>query len=287
MSSYEFSAIGLLITHMDTPQLQTFSLSETHEDSKTAYHELPAHLRTLLVKCPRLAAFHMHSTGIDTHVYDHDPDYYVEPAPRPLAVWQPELTFPELIAPLLAHRTIRNFTASLWGTPPPYSPADLHAIAKAWPALETFRLDHGPYSGGSPYGGAGQRDGGRYADLETIVCFARHCPRLQSLRIAVVLLDANLSSNTGASFAMANDAVHPSPMATVERWPWPCTVFVAHVLCPEEQPLVYVEHDIQRRNNSLLRGWMQRVLPSATVSSGLPIRFKLGVLRYGPAFASW
>ncbi|KAI1785462.1 hypothetical protein LXA43DRAFT_953893 [Ganoderma leucocontextum] len=217
VSSGELSAIGALIAHADAPQLRSLSIFQTHGDSNRTCQELPTHLRRLTVKCPHLTRFCWNST-----------QHHIHPAPGSTV----QLTLTKLIRPLLSLRALRHFSAWFCGLIiTPYSPADFGTIAEAWPDLETFDFLY--------YGKRGAVGQCYYVDLEFIICFARHCPRLRDLNIPVVQFDSN------ASLA----AVHP-PMPH-----WPCIVFVEHVLCPGG------EEDEDRRERCSGAGWQRCYRP--------------------------
>ena len=168
--SYDFTGIGLLITHMDVPQLQSLSLSEMHADSYDSFpHELSDHLRAVVRKYPFLSAFRWVSRALYSWHEGRD-------TPRAYT------TFAELIDPLLSLRGMRSFSASFPGLLVPYSPADFLKIAEAWPDIETFDLS---VAGN----GADQ-----YADLESFASFARHCPHLRELRVPRLKFDAGVSN---------------------------------------------------------------------------------------------
>ncbi|KAI1787406.1 hypothetical protein LXA43DRAFT_712766 [Ganoderma leucocontextum] len=160
VSGYDFRAISALIARVDAPQLRTFSITETHIYSNNIHQELPSYLRMLVAKCPSLMGFHWHSRQI------YLPRHGFGGERRAGA------TLAELIDPLLSLRTIRSFSARFWSPIVPYSSTDFRTIAEAWPELETFHLyDHEDSAGD------------QYADLESILSFARHCPHLRSLGI--------------------------------------------------------------------------------------------------------
>ena len=173
------SAFGVLVDHIHAPQLQTFSIYETHSDSNATMQGLSTHLRTLVTKCPAIMAFtwSSHQEHIRSDGY-----FGLRHAGVPLA---------ELLAPLLSHRKMRRLTVFLRGPIVPCTPTDFRAIAEALPDLETFKLDD---EGDKHYGWAE-----RYADLESIAAFACHCPRLRSLHLPTLQFDpssAPLSEGT-------------------------------------------------------------------------------------------
>nr|VWO95146.1 Peptidyl-lysine N-acetyltransferase Pat (EC (Protein lysine acetyltransferase) [Ganoderma boninense] len=168
-----FGVIGAVLAHVEMPQLQTFSLTETHENSSDMSRELPAHLRTLVAKY--------------------------------------------LLAPLLVRRAMRRLVLCLWFEGPvvPFTPA-FHAIAEAWPDLETFSLKGmGDSDADDGDGGGGMPPLEQYADLGSVVAFARHCPRLCSLHIPLVQLDPSFEAESSdAESATADRLAHleaPAP----------------------------------------------------------------------------
>ncbi|KAM5530661.1 hypothetical protein V8D89_015682 [Ganoderma adspersum] len=155
--SNEFDAVRSLVAHMAAPQLRTLSISESHADSSKMCTEMQTILRTVVVKCPFLTAFEWESI------------HFLRWTHAALA---------ELIDPLLSHPTLRSFSARFDGLIVRYTPADFRAVAEAWPDLETFHLHDG-----------GGRHTNQYADLESVLAFARCCPHLRSLHIPDVEFD--------------------------------------------------------------------------------------------------
>ncbi|KAI1793061.1 hypothetical protein LXA43DRAFT_1002605 [Ganoderma leucocontextum] len=164
MSSYQSNAISAFIADVDAPQLRSFTIDETHKDPKEMCRELSNCLRTLVAKWPSLTAFHWNST----QSWGGDGG-----GASPLT---------ELIGPLLSLRTIRNFSASFHRVMATCSPTDFRAIAEAWPDIETIDL---PIIDDNV---------DQYADVESLVSFAHHCPRLHSLLIPKVKFDPNASA---------------------------------------------------------------------------------------------
>ncbi|KAI1790579.1 hypothetical protein LXA43DRAFT_946878 [Ganoderma leucocontextum] len=167
--SYSFIGIGLLIVHVDAPQLRSLSISETHPDSSETFpQELSNHLRTLVRKHPFLSAFRWVSRDLSSAGFGD--------------AGRADRTLAGLLDPLLSLRAMRDFSASFTRPLIPYSLTDFRKIAEAWPDIETFYLS----VTGS---GADQ-----FADLESLASFARHCPHLRKLRIPRVKFDPDAST---------------------------------------------------------------------------------------------
>ncbi len=167
VSGNQFGAICAFVAHMDAPRLRSFSMFETHTDSSTMHPEVGTILRTLVVKCPFLMAFEwesQQSLGI--------PAEEVDSRSRVLAM------LAELIGPLLSHPTLRSFSAHFRSPTVLYTPADVREMAEAWPDIEAFCLYY-----------SGSRRVNQYADLESVIAFARCCPRLRTLHLPDVVFD--------------------------------------------------------------------------------------------------
>ncbi|KAI1787394.1 hypothetical protein LXA43DRAFT_896348, partial [Ganoderma leucocontextum] len=213
-----------LIAYMDAPQLRTFSISETHEDSRIMRQELSTILRTLVVKCPFLTAFEWESRQLHGQ----------RDEPRSRA----GTTLAKLIDPLLSHATIRSFSAHFRGPILGYTPTDFRTIAEAWPDVETFHL-HDSW---------GQHYSDQHADLESVLIFARHCPRLRSLRIPEVKFD--YSSLVGAAAEALPAAPHGLHDLLVMR----------PVVCSGEE-----DEERRREGRRQFRGWVEKVFPFAMI----------------------
>ncbi|KAM5540935.1 hypothetical protein V8D89_005246 [Ganoderma adspersum] len=236
VSCWNFDIIGTLLAHVDTPELRTFSLTEEHGYSTNISQELPGHIRALVTKCPSLAAFEWISSDRG----------YRGLSGVPLA---------ELVAPLLSHRGMRRLSVSLGDNGPvvPYTPADFRTIAEAWPDLEAFRLHGREYR----RDGSGGARAEQYADLESIVAFARHCPRLRSLHVPVVQFDPSDSD------AVAEELVRRAQSPVSPHWLH--ELFVEHIHmtsgCSGER-----DGDRRRELSTVqFRGLMEKVFPSAIV----------------------
>ncbi|KAM5536122.1 hypothetical protein V8D89_010221 [Ganoderma adspersum] len=170
--SYDFSGVGLLIAHVNAPRLRSISISEIHGGCDKTYPQaLSNHLSTLVTKSPFLSAFRWVSRDSNSFVPPH-----AHTRTAPDTSW----TLAALLAPLLsALPTMRRFSALFTRPPIPCSHLDFQKIAESWPALEEFSLS---VSGG---GGGGGVDPG----LESLTSFARHCPRLRTLRVPSVKFD--------------------------------------------------------------------------------------------------
>ena len=155
--SNEFDAICALVAYMAAPRLQTLFISESHLYSSKMCTEMQTILRTVVGKCPFLTAFQWESR------HHHR---------------RTDAALAELIDPLLSHPTLRSFSARFDDLIVRYTPADFRAMAEAWPDLETFHLHDG-----------GWRHTNQYANLESVLAFARGCPRLRSLHIPDVEFD--------------------------------------------------------------------------------------------------
>ncbi len=167
--SYAFDGIGMLIAHVDAPQLRSLSISETHPDSDETYpQELSNHIRTLASKHPFLSAFRWDNRDISSAGLE--------------SVSRADTTLAELFEPLLSLRAMRSFSASFIGPLIPYSRSDFRKMAEAWPDLETFDIS------------VAGRGSDQYADLESLASFARHCPRLRELRVPNLKFDPDAST---------------------------------------------------------------------------------------------
>ncbi|PIL25777.1 hypothetical protein GSI_11527 [Ganoderma sinense ZZ0214-1] len=223
LSDTHLGDTSILLTRLEAPRLQSFSFSETHGDSSCMSQEIPDDLRTLVAKYPALTSFKW--TSMQTH------------APRRGYAGNRQCDVPlaELVAPLLAHRAMRRFSVEFRGPIVPYTPADFRAFAEAWPDLETFRLYH---------------DRGRMSDriqqraaVESVMAFARHCPRLRNLKIPRVMQHDSDPSV---------DSVHlpAAPHCLRELW----VNYVAHS-----------EFSRSREFEVQFRGLMERIFPFATI----------------------
>ncbi|PIL25792.1 hypothetical protein GSI_11542 [Ganoderma sinense ZZ0214-1] len=224
---------GLLtvLDHIDAPRLHTFTVSETHKQSPDLSQTLPHLLHTLVTKCPSLTRFEWGSEQLWVGRMGF---YGKRHAGAPLT---------QLVAPLLSHRAMRRFSMSFWGPIVPYSPDDFRAMAQAWPDLETFHLGD---ECDEHYGWTE-----RYADLESIAAFARHCPRLRSLRLPVVLFDS--SSGFAGEWACRPPKPHWLRELSVDS--------VVRSVAPGEG------EDCSREDmGKLFRGLMEMVFRSATIS---------------------
>ncbi|PIL25776.1 hypothetical protein GSI_11526 [Ganoderma sinense ZZ0214-1] len=227
---------GLLtvLDHIDAPQLHTFTVSERHKQSPDSSQTLPQLLRALVTKCPSLTRFEWGSEQLYVRRLGF---FGTRHAGAPLT---------SLVAPLLSHRAMRHFSVSFWGPIVPCSPDDFCAMAQAWPDLETFYLGD---EWDKHYGWAE-----RYADLESIAAFARHCPRLRSLCLPVVLFDS--SSSSSSAFASEWTCRPPAPH-------WLRELSLDRVVCS-----VTGEAGDRSREDTvgLFRGLMEMVFRSATIS---------------------
>ena len=251
VSCSQFHEVGIFLAHIDAPRLRSLSVTETWGNADAIAQELPNHLHTLVAKCPALTAFELDSQ--QAHILKVG---YMgqRPVGAPLA---------ELIAPLLSLRTMQRFAAWFSGPAVPYIPADLHAIAEAWPDLEKFTFHDWEDGGWS--------SGERYADIESVAAFARHCPRLRSLRIPTVLLDS--PDAPGASpqepvgevaTAVASEANSPPA-----RLPHSLhTLYVQHVGRRDGHLREGQDSDYWEEDGRQFRALMHPVFPSAVIEVG-------------------
>ncbi|KAM5534809.1 hypothetical protein V8D89_011525 [Ganoderma adspersum] len=170
VSSYTSNGISAFVADMDAPQLQSFSMSQLYGNPEEIHRELSDVLRVLVTKCPSLTAFSWKS------------DQRTGRGERSDAL-------ADLIAPLLSIRTIRNFSAYLRGYMVSHTPSSIRAFAEAWPDLEVFDLRTADVEDDGD-----DNDNVPYADLESLVSFARHCPRLQRLYIPRVKFDRDAAA---------------------------------------------------------------------------------------------
>nr|VWO96105.1 STE/STE11 protein kinase [Ganoderma boninense] len=143
----------------------------------------------------------------------------------------------ELIAPLLSVRTIRNFSASFKGHVVSYAPSGFRAFAGAWPELETLELRNALHSN--------KTDVNAYADFESLVSFAHHCPRLRRLYIPKVKFD-----RPAAAAVVRPSAPH-----------WLRSLVVETVILCEEQ----LEDEVFEYRLRTLKRLVQEVFPEATI----------------------
>ena len=206
ISCYKFD-VGILFAHAEFPLLQAFSLSEIHDEAGIIFENLPNHLRTLVAKCPSLTALEWASGQSWVPRIGYRGNRRSDP---PLA---------ELVAPLLAHRTLREFSMRFTGPVVPYTPADFSAFAEAWPDLETFCLGDNENSKVCSWTE-------QCADVESIFAFARRCLRLRSIWIPQVVVEPESDST------LLDIGTHPRP-PTPHRWL--NRLWVDHVDCSGAQ----------------------------------------------------
>ncbi|KAI1785461.1 hypothetical protein LXA43DRAFT_1065926 [Ganoderma leucocontextum] len=190
-------------------------------------HELSSLLQTLAAKWPSLTTFRLNSAHLPNEVR------CVE---RRCAGHTP---LADLVAPLLSLRTLRSFRADFCGAAVLYSSADFRVMAEAWPDLETFWLHEEE----------GTR-GGSCVDPEVFVMFARHCPRLCSLRVPWVKYGPQDASTVAAT--VAHPLVAPHPVLRE---------LAVHCVCWTREPAV---HGVREQNS--FQDLMQKVFPFATYS---------------------
>ncbi|PIL25779.1 hypothetical protein GSI_11529 [Ganoderma sinense ZZ0214-1] len=239
-----FDIVGMLLAHVDAPGLQAFSLTETHRNSNDMSQELPNHLRTLVANCPSLTAFEWSSS--------QDWAYRMGYRGRlnagvPLA---------ELIAPLLAHHPMRRLSVWLHDPVVPLTPADFRAIAEAWPNLKSLSL----------YGAGGEDGEARFADLESVMAFARHCPQLRSLDVPVVQLDPPCDE---AAVAKDSEVAH-GVRVRAPHWLRELVVGQVDMAGSANANGDSGEDEEQQRDRKQvgivkLRGLMENVFPSASI----------------------
>ncbi|PIL25795.1 hypothetical protein GSI_11545 [Ganoderma sinense ZZ0214-1] len=268
-SELRLGVVDPLLTHVEFPRLQSFSLSEKHIEFNNVSEKFPSHLRTgiLLAKCPSLTAF----AWTSTHIWDPHTGYRGghRASIAPLA---------QLVSPLLSHRTLRRFSVQLNGPLVPYTPADFCAFAAAWPDLETFHLVD---EEGSSWG-----LGERFADLESVFAFACYCPRLRSLALP------RLEEHNSEALVNAAARRPPAPhwlreLSTTiflwdEVWDWDRRekiVGQSHGLMQDVFPLV----TLQRRGPACRTGEIENGRQQAVQSLSLSTIMHLGLSRDIPA----
>ncbi|KAM5540972.1 hypothetical protein V8D89_005283 [Ganoderma adspersum] len=191
-------SVSTLIASMDAPYLRKLSLVSSHRHSCDLRTELSHCLQPLPTQFSSLTAFDWTFSQFREFKYGY-------PGPR-----NPGGTLAELLEPLLALHALRDLSLDLNGPFVPYSTADFCRMAEAWPDLETLALglerppeihavphplesraslrgveaSRGHIYGGGPGGPV------QYADYDAFASFARHCPRLHTLRIPLVRIDS-------------------------------------------------------------------------------------------------
>ena len=174
ISCYGFEVIGHLLAHVEFPRLHAFAVTETHESRLS--QKLPEYLHTLIAKFPSLMTFEWHS------------QQEIQRGRGYVGKRRSDAPLAALVAPLLSHRALRHFSLSFRGPIVPHTPTDLRAMAEAWPDLETFKLGD---QVDEHYSCAEQ-----YVDVESVLAFARRCPRLRSFHVPMVHFDPWGSEST-------------------------------------------------------------------------------------------
>ncbi|PIL37413.1 hypothetical protein GSI_01107 [Ganoderma sinense ZZ0214-1] len=239
LSSYQSSGLSAFLANVDVPQLQSFSgsMSQSRQNPKEVYEELSNVLRLLVAKCPALISF---SWATDRWVRNDDRS------------GAGALQLAELVAPLLSVRTIRNFSASFRPYMISYTPSDFRAFAQAWPELETLELrivtdenEADENEADENEADGNEADENAYADFESLVSFAHHCPRLRRLHIPTFKFD------------------HAADTTATVRPPvshWLQSLYVETVVLSAKQPE-------DEASESFLR-LMQEVFPEADIDFG-------------------
>ncbi|KAM5540938.1 hypothetical protein V8D89_005249 [Ganoderma adspersum] len=251
VSCSQFHEVGIFFAHIDAPRLRSLSVTETWGNTDAIAQELPNHLHTLVAKCPALTAFELDSRQAHIFKVGYMGQRRVG---APLA---------ELIAHLLGLRTMQRFSAWFSGPAVPYTPADLRGIAEAWPNLEAFTFSDSEDGGWSP--------GERYADVESVAAFARHCPRLRSLHIPTVLLDSPDASEPSQQEPVgeATTAVAPDANSTPAKLPHSLrSLYVHHVGRRDGHRREGRDSDYWKEDGRQFRALMQPVFPSAVIHVG-------------------
>ena len=246
VSTFDLGDISILLTHVDIPKLQSLSVTETHRDAAHLSHNLPNNLRMLVAKCPCLTSLQWTSnqtwSGRGGYLGNRRSD-------APLG---------ELLAPLLAHHTLRCFSMQLRGPIVLYTPVDIRACAEAWPDLETFHIGD---SYGPEYGDPAWKRGELYADVESVFAFARHCPRLRSLRLRRI---EQFGSGSGPAIGAASleELAERAPARHLLR-----EMSVDQVFCSTGTGKVPEKERDRRRREFMVRfrGLVMEVFPSATL----------------------
>lgn len=231
ISCYKFD-VGILFVHAEFPLLQAFSLSEIHDESDIIFENLPSHLRTLVAKCPSLTKLEWASGQIWVPGKGYQGNRRSD---SPLA---------ELVAPLLAHRTMRHFSMQFTGAVVPYTPADFSAFAEAWPDLETFCLRDHESGKVCPWTE-------QCGDVESVFAFARCCPRLRSLWIPRVVVQSESDSTL---LDIATHLCPPTPHRWLNR------LWVNNVDCSGAQ-----DRDSRLASEAQFYSSMGEVFPSARI----------------------
>ncbi|PIL25799.1 hypothetical protein GSI_11549 [Ganoderma sinense ZZ0214-1] len=245
--SGRFTPIHALIGHMDAPQLHTLSMTESYTSTTQTHVEMQTILRPLVVKCPLLTAFKWKSTKVQVQ-------------PRPV-----DGALAELIDPLLSHLTLQSFSAHFHGGGAVRcTPADFRMIAEAWPDLEFFHLcDTGHRLANQ-----------QYADLESLLVFARRCPHLRSLHLPDVefSVDANLKSIRAT---VEGSSTSTSPGRTSRPHGLRELRVMRSVGCSEE-----LTGDADHLEVEAWRRWVEDVFPFAAMRGTLALGHRSGWARF-------
>ncbi|PIL25774.1 hypothetical protein GSI_11524 [Ganoderma sinense ZZ0214-1] len=184
--AHDLDTAATLITSMDAPCLRNLSLNSFHPDSLSLRAELSQCLHPLVARFPSLTGFHWRCSQESDRSYG----YY--------GSRNPNGTLAELLEPLFSLRPLRDVSLRLSGPIVPYSSTDFKRMAEAWPALETLALDldhpdsvdlDPRYRRLVPHW-TGSAPPVQQADLGAFVAFARHCPRLHTVRIPRVWMES-------------------------------------------------------------------------------------------------
>ncbi|PIL25743.1 hypothetical protein GSI_11493 [Ganoderma sinense ZZ0214-1] len=179
--SSDLAAIGALLIYIDTPHLQSLSLSKTHHNPGTAdgtqlSKGLPAHLHTVATKWPALTAFQLHFN-------------------RPRAVLGRSTRRDGATAEPLAARH-----------PPRTPPLPARAPHCRSVPLRSFRLCDD------------LARGRHHVGLGALVAFARGCPRLHTLHLPILKFDPTGDSDAASIAAVQQLEVEPLRAAGGGHW---------------------------------------------------------------------
>ncbi|OSC97990.1 hypothetical protein PYCCODRAFT_1037577 [Trametes coccinea BRFM310] len=108
-----------------------------------------------------------------------------EPSDPGATLWYVPHSIPALFAPILALRSIREFSINLANVCALVEDRDLAAFAESWPSLEVLALKTWPYPHGVPESTVG---------LQGFLSLARGCPRLSMLNLDAVCIDTETLS---------------------------------------------------------------------------------------------
>ncbi|KAH9940136.1 uncharacterized protein BXZ73DRAFT_43088, partial [Epithele typhae] len=177
--------------------LRKLYVHSINPESPAAVHEVVA---AVVSACPRLTEFAL--------------DYAGDPHPSPFrggaAAPDEQLTL-DTLRPLLAVPTLTTLTVN-WDTPLALAPADLDALARAWPRLEHLELSVAPVRA------AVDPSGPPPLTLAALVPFARHCPRLRELGLFLAARAADVRPPTADALLLSGAGVAGVRFSPALEW---------------------------------------------------------------------